>query len=89
MIDRPLLLCPIDFSSASLGALRVAVAIAERFDTRLIMLTVDDPMLAEVADTKMGSGWGRLNSERELRRFLAETPGPNVCPPSSRRRSTW
>ena len=80
MIDRPLLLCPIDFSTASLGALRVAVAIAERFDTRLIMLRVDDPLLAEVADTKRGSGWGRLNSERELRRFLAETLGPDAAP---------
>ena len=80
MVTRPLLLCPIDFSSASLGALRHALAIADRFDTRLTLLTVDDPLLAEVADTKMGSGWGRLNSERELRRFLAETLGPDAAP---------
>ncbi len=78
MVTPPLLLCPIDFSTASLAALRVALAIAERFDTRLTLLTVDDPLLAEVADAKMGGGWGRLNSERELRRFLAETLGPGV-----------
>ena len=28
----------------------------------------------------MGSGWGRLNSEREFRRFLAEALGPDAAP---------
>ena len=42
---RPSLLCPIDFSEASAGALRYAAAIAQRFVTRLLVLTVEDPLL--------------------------------------------
>ena len=47
---RPSILCPIDFSEASAGALRYAAAIASHFATRLIVLTVEDPLLTEAAD---------------------------------------
>lgn len=80
MITRPHVLCPIDFSPASRSALRYALAIANRFDTRLLLLTVEDALLAEAAAAKMGVDWNRLNSERELRLFLAEALGPNVAP---------
>ena len=42
---RPSILCPIDFSEASAGALRYAAAIAGHFATRLMVLTVEDPLL--------------------------------------------
>ena len=44
---RPSILCPIDYSDASAGALRYAAAIAEHFVTRLIVLTVEDPLLTD------------------------------------------
>lgn len=42
MNARPSILCPIDFSTASAGALRHAAAIASHFAARLIALTVVD-----------------------------------------------
>lgn len=80
MAARPLLLCPIDFSSASRVALRHALAIASRFSTRLLLLTVDDPILEAAAAVRLGPGSSRRTSERELRLFLAETLGPNPSP---------
>ena len=76
-----LLLCPIDFSNASRAALRHALAIASQFNARLLLLTVDDPILEAAAAAKLGDGWSRRISERELRLFLAETLGPNPSPP--------
>jgi nucleotide-binding universal stress UspA family protein len=69
----PTVLCPIDFSDASKSALCFATAIADHFGARLTVLTVDDPLLAEVAKTT-----GRIPSlaaetERELRRFCSDT----------------
>lgn len=80
MATRPLLLCPLDFSNASRGALRHALAIAEHFSTRLLLLTVDDPILDAAAAARLGAGGTRRISERELRVFLAETLGPNPAP---------
>ena len=70
------MLCPIDFSAASSAALLCAVDIVQRFDARLMLLTVDDPMLADAARVRMGEGWHRVNSERELRAFLGDALGP-------------
>jgi len=51
------LLCPVDFSPASLGALHYALAIARRFRVAMTVLTVDDRLLADVGDARMGDGW--------------------------------
>ena len=48
------LLCPIDYSDASAGALRYASAIAEHFSARLIVLTVEDPLLTSAMDLGRG-----------------------------------
>jgi nucleotide-binding universal stress UspA family protein len=72
---RPSLLCPVDYSSASAGALRYAAAIAERLVTRLIVLSVEDPLLAEAVDLGTGGHWSREDSERELERFVRRTFG--------------
>jgi hypothetical protein len=54
MNSRPTILCPVDFSDASRGALRYASAIAEHFGSRLVILAVEDPLLTEAVD--LGTG---------------------------------
>jgi universal stress protein A len=63
-------LCPIDFSEASRASLPYAIAIARHFSARLTLLTVDDPLLAEVAAQASASLIGE--TERELRRFCGD-----------------
>ncbi|HEX2453374.1 MAG TPA: universal stress protein [Vicinamibacterales bacterium] len=70
---RAHVLCPIDFSDPSRAALRYARAIAGHFEARLTVVTVNDPLLTEVAELRMGSSWMAEDAERELRRFVAET----------------
>jgi nucleotide-binding universal stress UspA family protein len=72
---RPSILCPIDHSAASAGALRYAAAIAEHFVARLIVLTVEDPMLTAAIDLGTGVHWTRQASEDEMARFVATTFG--------------
>ena len=57
MSGRPSILCPIDFSEASAGALRYAAAIADHFAARLIVLSVEDPLLTDAADLGTGVLW--------------------------------
>lgn len=64
-------LCPIDFSEASRAPLRLGAAIAEHLHARLTVLTVDDPLLAQVAAHSVPSLTSE--SERELRRFADDT----------------
>ncbi len=81
MANSPSILCPVDFSDASRTALCYAAAIADHFGARLTVLTVDDPLLAEVAATT-----GRVPSlgsetERELRKLVTDTlPVPQRSP---------
>ena len=69
MNDRPTVLCPIDFSDASRAALFHARAIAQHFEGRLIVLTVEDPLLSEAVDLSLGDGWHPEDTRRELARF--------------------
>jgi len=57
MSGRPSILCPIDFSEASAGALRYAAAIADHFAARLIVFSVEDPLLTGAADQGTGVRW--------------------------------
>lgn len=72
---RPSILCPIDFSDGSAGALRYAAAIASHFVTRLILLTVQDPLLTEAADLGTGIRWDPEAWKREMAYFAAKTFG--------------
>jgi nucleotide-binding universal stress UspA family protein len=75
----PTILCPVDFSRASREALRYGLAIAEHFGARLALLTVNDPLLQEAAELRVGSSWLAARAERELRRFLEQiTAGRRV-----------
>ena len=76
MVIRPAVLCPIDFSDASRGALRYAAAIAEHFYAELIVLAVNDPLLANAADVRFGPRWLQGRTEQELEEFVRKAfPG--------------
>ena len=72
------LLCPVDFSPSSLGALHYALAIGRRFHVAVTVLAVDDRLLADVGDARMGDGWSHAETERELRAFVAQAQRRSV-----------
>jgi nucleotide-binding universal stress UspA family protein len=72
MILRPSILCPIDFSGSSRGALRYAGAIAAHFGARLTLLVVNDPLLEE-ADEFSGPAHLGEDTTRQLERFFRQT----------------
>ena len=65
------ILCPVDFSEHSRHALRYAALLAARGGGRLIVLYVEDPMLAAAADVAYGTDTLVAKGRTELRR-LAE-----------------
>lgn len=73
MTPHPSILCPIDFSDASAGALRYAAAISAHFESQLIVLTVEDPLLTEAFDLGTGVEWSPEDCRREMRQFAART----------------
>lgn len=72
---RPSILCPVDFSDASAGALRYAAAVASHFATRLIVLTVEDPLLTEAVDLGTGIVWSPETCKHEMEEFASKTFG--------------
>jgi len=59
------ILCPVDFSANSRSALRYAAMLARLSDAHLIVLYVDDPLLAAVMAARM------TDTDTELQRFAA------------------
>ena len=75
MNSIPPVLCPIDFSGSSRGALRYANAIAAHFGARLTLLVVNDPLLLE-ASVIAATGSGLTDDTiREMQRFFKQTLG--------------
>jgi len=72
MILRPSVLCPVDFSDASRGALRYAALIAAHFGARLTLVAVTDPLLGEAFEL---AGGRPLEQEtvREIEDFFRTT----------------
>jgi nucleotide-binding universal stress UspA family protein len=70
MAEPLLIVCPVDFSEPSRTALRYAAVVADHFGARLLVMSVDDPLLAMAAATR-----GELAgaTERELRQFIGTT----------------
>ena len=68
---KPSILCPVDFSAASRAALAYAAAISDHFGSELVVMTANDPLLAEAA--AMDSSPARVRDETlgELKRFFA------------------
>jgi universal stress protein A len=64
-------LCPIDFSEASRGALRYAAAIAAYCEARLTVMTAEDPLLASM-DVVHGALWPTERARKELASEVAE-----------------
>ena len=84
MPDFRSVLCPVDFSDASRGALRYAAAVANHLQAELTVLTVTDPLLTEAAELS-----GALDDlpeaiNKELHRFCAKTFETGVAPASVR-----
>jgi nucleotide-binding universal stress UspA family protein len=73
MVRHPSVVCAVDFSEASRGALRYAAALAEHFQGDLTVVTVDHPLLVEAADAARGKGWLTSQSEEHLHAFLKTT----------------
>jgi universal stress protein A len=75
MNSRPAILCPVDFSDASRGALRYAKVMADHFGARLISLAVEDPLLTEAVDLGTGAVWSPDDTRHELTRFAKSVLG--------------
>jgi nucleotide-binding universal stress UspA family protein len=75
MSGRPSILCPVDFSEASAGALRYAAVVANHFAARLIVLSVEDPLLTEAADLGTSAAWSAEECASEIKQFVAKTLG--------------
>lgn len=73
MAHRPAVLCPVDFSDASRGALRYARAITQHFGSRLVILAVEDPLLTEAVDLGTGVVWDPETTRHELAHFASRT----------------
>jgi nucleotide-binding universal stress UspA family protein len=73
MPDSAAVLCPIDFSESSRGALRYATAVATHLGAPLIVLTVNDPLLEQAADMAGGSGSLAAAATAESERFFQDT----------------
>ena len=73
MVSSPSVLCPVDFSDNSRGALRYAALIASRLGARLTLLAVNDPLLVEA--TQLGAAPDHLVEDTvgEVDRFCQQT----------------
>jgi nucleotide-binding universal stress UspA family protein len=67
------ILCPVDFSDGSRGALRYAAAIAESLGSALVVLSINDPLLQEAAGLLPGGDHLLDDTRRELERFVRKT----------------
>lgn len=70
-------LCPIDFSDPSRAALVYANALAEHFGAELVLLAVDDPLLAEAAGAGLDTPL-EVETRKELERFAASVIGSPI-----------
>jgi nucleotide-binding universal stress UspA family protein len=75
MPSRRSVLCPVDFSDASRGALRYAAVLADYLQADLTVATVADPLLQEAGELTSSSDQIRDAVEKELRTFCRESLG--------------
>ena len=73
MTSRNAVLCPIDFSEASRGALRYAAVVANHLKAELTVLTVTDPLLTEAAELSASVEHLPEAIRKELLRFTEKT----------------
>jgi nucleotide-binding universal stress UspA family protein len=76
------ILCPVDFSEQSRHALRLAGALAARYQSRLVVLSVVDPLLAEAARAGLKLDLAKTETLPALEAFVTATwPGEAVPAP--------
>jgi nucleotide-binding universal stress UspA family protein len=79
---RPVLLCPIDFSEQSRAALRYAMAIGDHFAARVVLLTVEHPLLVDPLHVGQATATDTTSalsdSEEHLRTFVEKMWPPRV-----------
>jgi len=73
MATSPTVLCPVDYSDCSRGALRYAAAVAAHFRATLTVLSVEDPLLTEARDLGLGILPAAEDSCCELIEFVDRT----------------
>src|SRR4029079_12527349 len=81
MTRFPSLICPVDFSDASRGALSQAAAIADHFGAEITVLTVVDPFVAAVSAAEPTTTTIESETEQALKRYCQDAlahlpPGP-------------
>ncbi len=67
------ILSPVDFSEQSRQALRWAAVLAARFQSRLTVVSVVDPLLAEAARIQMNQDLAQAQTQPALHEFVATT----------------
>lgn len=80
MNPKPVVLCPIDFSEACCGALRYAAAIAEHFQSELVIATVNDALLADADAMTAGEAHLARETVRQMERFYRDTYADRPVP---------
>jgi nucleotide-binding universal stress UspA family protein len=80
-MSGPTVLCPIDFSDPSRAALGYAGAIADQVGARLVVLAVDDPLLAEAAASAGLVPSLAQETEHELQRVCRAVLGQPIPGP--------
>jgi nucleotide-binding universal stress UspA family protein len=68
-------LCPVDFSDGSRGALRYASIACAHFGARLTLLGVNDPLLAEAAHLAAGGSHLESDTVKEMQKFYRQSLG--------------
>jgi nucleotide-binding universal stress UspA family protein len=73
MLTFKSILCPVDFSDQSQHALRWAIGLAARHQSRLTVMSVVDPLLAEAAKARLGLDLVKTETEPALRALVNDT----------------
>ena len=79
MVHSPSVLCPVDFSENSRGALRYAASIAGDLGARLTLLAVNDRLLVEATELAAEADHLARDTVREVDRFCRQTSGCNLA----------
>jgi nucleotide-binding universal stress UspA family protein len=74
MTTWPRILCAVDFSDGSRGALRYAAILPEKFQSLLTVATIDDPLLASIDMARPSRGLAD-DTRHLLQRLVADTLG--------------
>jgi nucleotide-binding universal stress UspA family protein len=72
-------LCPIDFSEGSRGALRYANALSAHFSAQLTLLVANDPLLTEAAHLAAGGSHLVSDSVKEMQKFYRQSVGQPIA----------